>query len=249
MGRPWGSPRGGAGLRNRDSAERAYRIKALVWSIPGAFIGLLAGVLVASRTGVNSTLAVLLGAAIGASATYGSVRVLTRAAVSAMQAVHAPSGASTPIKRDYSLAQSLVARGRYGDAVAAYQSHAVEFPDDPVPPLQLARLLGGHLRCHEEAAAWLRHARAHCTLTTGQELMVAQELVRIYVDELQAPRRAMPELSRIVAGFPETPAAATARRELEAMRELLVQEHDGLVDFTAAYLERARDEPGGPSDH
>jgi hypothetical protein len=50
----------------------------------------------------------------------------------------------------------------------------------------------------------------------------------------------MPELSRIVAGFPETPAAETARRELEAMRDLLVQEHDGLVDFTTAYLSRRK---------
>ncbi len=199
------------------------------------------------RAGTNPIVAALIGAAIGAVATYGSIRVLMRAAGSAMQTVYAPSGASTPIKRDYSLAQSLVARGRYGAAVAAYQSHAVEFPDDPVPPLQLARLLGGRLQRHEEAAGWLRHARTHCTLTAGQELMVAQELVRIYVDELQAPRRAMPELSRIVAGFPDLPAAETARRELEAMRELLVQEHEGLLDFTTAYLERTRKESGGSS--
>jgi len=239
---------GGTDLRDRDSADRVYQLKALLWSLPGAFIGLLVGVLVASRTGVNSALAALVGAAVGAGATFGTIRLLMRAAGSAVQTVYTPSGASTPIKRDYSLAQSLAARGRYGDAVAAYQSHAVEFPDDPVPPLQLARLLGGRLQRHEEAAGWLRHARTHCTLTAGQELMVAQELVRIYVDELQAPRRAMPELSRIVAGFPDLPAAETARRELEAMRELLAREHDGLVDFTAAYLKRAREDPGGPSD-
>lgn len=64
-------------------------------------------------------------------------------------------------------------------------------PDDPRPPLQLARLPGGRLQRREEAAAWLRHARMHCTLTGGQELTVAQE-------------------------------------------------HDGLVDFTTAYLSRRK---------
>jgi hypothetical protein len=219
----------------------------LVWSVPGAVIGLLAGAFVGTRLGVNPAVAALLGAAIGAGTSYGTVRLLVRAAGSAVQTVYAPSGASTPVKHDYSLAQSLVARGRYDDAVAAYRTHALEFPADPEPPLQLARLLDGQLQRPEEAARWLRHARTHCTLTTGQELMVAQELVRIYIDELAAPRRAMPELSRIVAGFPETPAAVTARRELEVMRELLVREHEGLLDFTTAYLERTRRESGDSS--
>lgn len=239
-------PQGGASLRDRDSTEHVYRLKALLWSLPGVFIGLLAGVLVASRTGVIPAAAALVGAAVGGGATYGSIRLLMRAAGSAMQTVYAPSGASTPVKRDYSLAQSLIARGRYHEAVAAYEAHALEFPSDPEPPLQLSRLLGERLRQHEESARWLRHARNRCPLTAGQELMVAQELVRIYLDELQAPRRAMPELSRIVAGFPRTPAAEAAQRELTVMRELLVQEHEGLVDFTAAYLGQRRTASGGP---
>jgi hypothetical protein len=54
--------------------------------------------------------------------------------------------------------------------------------------------------------------------------------VDIYVHKLKEPRRAMPELARLVERFPGTPAAAWAKEQLKQGRESMAQEIRGERD-------------------
>jgi len=130
-------------------------------------------------------------------------------------------GGTTPPRRDYSAAQALVARGRYREAVEAYEIAAAESEGDPEPYLAIARLLRDHLTDFETAAAWFRRARRDARLSTGQQLLVAQELIELYTTKLHEPRRAIPELIRIPRLVPDSPQADAAARQLEALRDQL----------------------------
>jgi tetratricopeptide (TPR) repeat protein len=163
---------------------------------------------------------------------------IVRRSAAVAQAIYNPSGDSTPYKREYSYAESLDQRGRYGDAAAAYELHCLEYPDDPEPYLRLARLYRDKLNQYEDALNWFRRARADARLTSGQQLLVIQEIVEIYLRKLRTPRKAIPELVLLCEKFPNTPAAEAAAGELAEMREMMERERTDLVPFTAQFLEK-----------
>jgi tetratricopeptide (TPR) repeat protein len=198
--------------KDTDSAVRAYKLRAALLGIAG---GVVVGLVLGWRFG---TLAGLIGIALGWVIAYFMVFGLFEAAGRAAQTVYAPSGESTPARREYSRAQALRAAGDYAEAVAAYEAFVVEFPTEPEPYLQIAWILRDDLRAYGDAARWLRRARSEARLTQGQQLVVAQELIELYRRKLDEPQRAMPELARISDLVPGTPQADAARRELEELR-------------------------------
>jgi hypothetical protein len=129
-----------------------------------------------------------------------------------------PSGATTPHRAEYSQARALAAQGRYREALAAYELAAAESAGDPVPYVEIARILRDHVVDYEGAAAWFRRARRDATLAAGQELLIAQELIELYTKRLGQPHRAIPELARIPRLLPGTPQAAAAEREIAEIR-------------------------------
>ena len=145
--------------------------------------------------------------------------------------IYNPTGESTPPRREYSQAESLVKRGLYAEAADAYELHTAEFPDDPEPCLRLARLYRDAIGRYDEAVTWMERAGQTGGLTSGQELMIIQELVELYTQKLRQPRKAITELALLIHRFPDAPPAANARRELAAMRELLAKEQQDQGSF------------------
>ena len=118
---------------------------------------------------------------------------------------------------EYSDAQSIVARGRYQEALDRYRSHGEENPQDPRPYIRGARVLRDDLRDYAGAAAWLRRAQRR-TLNAEAEITIARELVDVYVDRLDDPARALPELARIAERYQGTSAGDWAARTLARLR-------------------------------
>lgn len=130
-------------------------------------------------------------------------------------------GTSTPPRLEYSAAQAMVAQGRYREAVDAYEVAAAESDGDPEPYLAIARLLRDQLGDFAGSAAWFRRARRDAHLHTGLELLVAQELAELYSSKMGEPRRAIPELARVVRLLPEGPQAEAVSRRLAELRSQL----------------------------
>ncbi len=209
-----------------------------------SLMGTLGGAGIAYLNGLNPILGAVLGFVLMYSGIYfGSMRILGGAA-SVAGMLHDPSGSSTPAKREYSRAQSLVARGLYEEASVAYEVHCLEYREDPEPYFRLARLLRDNLNKPEESVSWFKRARADAKLTSGQELQITQEIIELYIRRLRQPRKALPELAHLCKEFPDTPAAEGARRELAEMRAMLDRERNGTEDFTTQFLARFTDQSG-----
>lgn len=177
--------------------------------------------------GVGSLgLNVPIGAVLGTVIIYRFTWLIVNGSGVVVSQLHNPSGASTPAKRDYSLHKSLAVRGRYEEAAVAYEAEAAEHPEDPEPYLQLARLYRDRLIDFEEAAVWFKRARQAEEMDRGRDLVVTQELIELYTRKLLNPRRAMPELARLIDRHPRSPPAAAARLELAALRDKIAREAD-----------------------
>ena len=196
-------------LKDVDAAERMYRFKALAWGLFAGLGGIPAGVLVAAKVGGNPILFAVLGFLVPVLAALGVSEMAARSAARAVQAIYSPTG--TAVRREYSQADSLVARGKYEDAAAAYEVACLEHPDDPEPYFRLARLLRDQLERYDEAAQWFERARAESRLQGLQGLVISQELIELYTHKLRTPRRAIPELKLLSERYPGTPAADAAR--------------------------------------
>lgn len=232
-------------LKDTDLADKAQRLQVGLWALAVAStMGTLGGAGLAYLNGLNPILGAVLGFALLYSGIYfGSMRMLAGAA-SVAGMLHGPSGSSTPAKREYSRAQSLVARGLYEEASVAYEVHCLEYREDPEPYFRLARLLRDHLNKPEESVSWFKRARADAMLTSGQELQVTQEIIELYIQKLRQPRKALPELAHLCKEFADTPAAEGARHELAEMRAMLDRERNGAGDFTEQFLARFTDRSG-----
>jgi len=202
----------GRRLKDTDSAERVHKLRAALYSIPG---GVVLSAVLGSKFGV---LAGLIGVVLGWALAYFLIVGLMEGAGKVAQTVYAPSGESTPMRREYSRAQALRAAGDYTEAVKTYETFVAEAPEEPEPYIQIARILRDDLREYADAARWFRRARRDARLALGQDLLVAQELIELYRRKLGEPERAMPELARIADLVPGTPQAEAARRELAELR-------------------------------
>lgn len=229
-------------LKDIDAAERMFRAKALVWSLAVAVMGLAVVQLAGGSAGASpGTLMVMrIGVVVAATGVYFLVQAIVRQGASLAGQIYNPSGSSTPAKREYSYAESLVARARYEEAAPAYELYCIEYPEEPEAYFRLARLYRDHLGQFEDAISWFRRARSDAKLTPGQELLAIQEIIEIYLQKLGTPRKAIPELALLCEKFPDTPAGQAARRELTEMRELLAREDEGLATFTGEFLRRIR---------
>jgi tetratricopeptide (TPR) repeat protein len=196
-----------------------------MWAlVAGPIMGGAAGFFLTRSLGINPIIGVLPGIPAGVFAVYRFALMVADSAAGAFQHINNPSGDTTPYKRDHSYAQSLAVRGRYEEAIAAYQRDVLEDPRDPAPYLEIARLYRDQLDRPADAVTWFRRARSDAIASPGHEMMATQEIVELFVHKLREPRKAIPELARLVERFPGAPAAEAARRELAELREQVAQE-------------------------
>ncbi|HEX2167570.1 MAG TPA: tetratricopeptide repeat protein, partial [Longimicrobiales bacterium] len=142
-------------IRDVDSAARALRIKALVW----AFVGSLPFLLLASRIGAGTRAPLLVTAVLSitfVSIIYSVSLYLGEWLGRGAGSLYFSGGGTTPARREYSLAESLIARGRFDEAIVELENAAALHADDPDPALRLARLLRDRCQRPEDAVAWLR---------------------------------------------------------------------------------------------
>ena len=165
------------------------------------------------------------GVAVGAIAYFGALFIADRGgAIGA--SIYQPSGSSTPAVREYSLADSLVARGRIDEAAEAYQLLSEDYPGDPEPRLRHARLLRDKAERYEEAAQIFKSILGMAGLKPETELVALRELVELCTHKLHAPQRALPYLARISEKFAGTPTAQWARAEALEIKQQMKQDHD-----------------------
>ena len=207
--------------RDVDAFDRVVRFRVLSWSLVGAFLGLLLGAFLTATGSPPWIIAVTM--AVGWAVSYFGVLAILEGAGRAGSTLYAPSGRSTPRKREYSLAESLVARGDAEGAVRAFEDAIAEDPSDPLPYLRIARLHRDQLQDPEAAVRWFKRTLAEAEVPPGIALLARKEMVELFTGRLDQPRRAAPILARIAeesAGSAEGAwAAAELARIKEAMRE------------------------------
>ena len=155
----------------------------------------------------------------GLTMTLSTLTIVYRAA-KAGQVIYAPSGKSTPRKKEYSYAESLDMRGEYEDAVSAYELIILEEDaSDPTPYLRNARLYRDKLGRFEDSARWLNRALRESTMHAALATLTRKELVELYRTKLNLPQKAAPMLARIAEEAAGAPEGEWASRELAFVKE------------------------------
>ena len=204
-------PDGRRRIRDVDSAAVAFRFKAFGWAL---FSG-VAGAAVGAQRG-----APILGGVIGFAIAYsGSLWIADR--VGRIGSTVYFSGAGTPGRREYSLADSLIARGRIDDAIAELENASTAWPDDPEPPLRLARLLRDQAARPADAIAWFRMSLDRSRSDAGAEIAALRELIEVHTHVLATPRAALPYLARLASRHPDSAAGAWARAEMAGIKQAM----------------------------
>lgn len=214
--RTFSEPVRGRGLRDVDAAQRALVTRALVSGVYGGVLGLVLAFYLVS-TGTSIWLAVLCPVVAWA-AVSGGILLITTSAGRAASSLYAPASGSPPRPKEYSQAESLVARGLYPEAITAFELVVAEDPFDPTPYLRVARIYRDHMASYEDAARWFRRALRDSTIPSGQALLARKELIEIFVHRLGSPERALPELARLAeerAGTPDGDWAASELRDIK----------------------------------
>jgi tetratricopeptide (TPR) repeat protein len=130
-----------------------------------------------------------------------------------------PSGDATPSVNQHSNIATLVARGRYAEAAEAYRAVIAAEPGDVVACEQLGQLALSHLKDYELAwfAAREGEKRAPEARRRAGFALLAVNICR---DNLKDNGRALVELRRILATYPDVPNAARLRSEIEEIKAM-----------------------------
>jgi tetratricopeptide (TPR) repeat protein len=204
--------------RSSDAFDRVARLRVLGWSVVGALLGFLLGLFLWVQDQGGIALIVLTTLAGWATSYFGPLLILSVAG-RAGSVLYTPSGSTTPHKREYSLAESYVARELFDDAIAAFEHAIAEDPADPVPYLRIARIRRDRLRDLEGAAAWFKRMLAESVAAPGLVLLARKELIELYDVRMGMPERAAPLLARIAEEREGTPEGDWAAGELHRVKE------------------------------
>lgn len=204
-------------LRDVDSAETAYRLRAGSYALIVGVVSAGVATMLAGPAGV------VIGVVIAAFVYLGTLYIAERSGRAAASIYHT-SGSSTPAVREYSLADSFVARGMIPQALAEYESLANQYTADPEPLLRKARVLRNNVRDYEAALTDYRRVLGIDGLKPETELATLREITELCTHKLQEPPRALPFLARISEKFRGTPTAEWARNEVASIKAAMQQE-------------------------
>jgi hypothetical protein len=222
-------------MKDFDSSARAVQIRTAVFSLYGGVVTGVAGAVVAGPVGF------VIGWLVGALVMYALSTFAGSAAGHAAASLYMNSGTSTPAAREYSLAQSLVARGRLAEAADEYERCAVVWDSDPEPRLRLARLLRDRMNRPEDAVMWFTRVVRMSEIDEGLAQQTARELVELCRIRLGAPERAIPPLAQIAARRADSPVALWAREQIARIRTELSLA--GAAELTTAHGSRTLNVP------
>jgi tetratricopeptide (TPR) repeat protein len=130
-----------------------------------------------------------------------------------LTSMYGASGDSTPPPKAYSAIETLVARGAYAEAAAAYRAEIARDPADGESRVRLAELLLSRLGQPAEAASLYAQAR-DLARDESRRIALSLRLVDIHRDCLHDRGRVIVELRRLVDTHASSPHAVGARAEL-----------------------------------
>ena len=181
----------------------------------GAGIGLAAAALLEA----NTASAIGSGAALAGVWSFAVGRLLYGDGVDRAVDFVLAGSQDTDFAREPILAdgEALERTGHVDAAIAKYMEVTERTPHEPEPYLCAVRLLRQQGRA-QEAARILHLVRRRAQLTAGYELIVGQALAELAAGPLGDPVSAAKELALLIARFPGTPQAETARRQLAELQ-------------------------------
>ncbi len=130
-----------------------------------------------------------------------------------------PDGASTPSVNQHSNIGTMVIRGRFAEAAAAYKEAILANPLDTVACEQLAQLALRDMKDYPTAVEAYREAEKR-SQEPKRRLGYAILIAGIYRDHFRDAGKAMGEIRRILSQYPEAPNAARLRTELEELKAI-----------------------------
>ena len=219
-------PRTPGGLRDVDAGDRMMRRKAAVWAGIIGLIGIPISILLAEKAAAQPPVRYLflLGGPFAGWMVYLISTRLAAGGASVMSRIHNPRGDSTPAIREYSQPQALVARGKYREAIEVFEDFVTLYPEDPEPCIRIARIHRDKLKDYNLALTWFKRARSTAGVDAGREIVITQEIIEIFCNKFDEPQRAIPELARLIDRYPEHPSTENARRDLERLRRLVLEQ-------------------------
>jgi tetratricopeptide (TPR) repeat protein len=128
-----------------------------------------------------------------------------------------PDGASTPSVNQHSNISTMVIRGQFAEAAAAYKEAILANPLDTVACEQLGQLALRDMKDFPTAIEAYREAEQRAN-EPKRRLGYAILIAGIYRDNLKDTGKAMGELRRILSLYPDTPNAPQLRAELEELK-------------------------------
>lgn len=208
--------------KDTDSAEFAFKVRAGMFGVIIAGMCTAGGAVLAFHAGVSIWISMAVGIVLGIVVYYMALAISERAGTMGAS-IFSPRGTSTPPVREYSLADSLAARGMLMEAAEAYELLAEDHPDDPEPCVRRARLLRDRMARPDEAADWFRKALAAKDLNAASEAALLKEICELYMYKIGSASKALPYLARLAQKHPSHPSAKWAKAQAleikQAMRD------------------------------
>ena len=128
-----------------------------------------------------------------------------------------PSGSSTPSVAQHSDIETLEVRGEYAKAAEAYRGVIAADPAEIVACEKLAQLALRQIKDYDTAIFAYREAEKR-SLEPRRQLGYAILVAGIYRDSLRDTGKAMVELRRILALYPDAPNADRLRAEIDELK-------------------------------
>lgn len=181
----------------------------------GAFIaaglfGVYGGARYAVEHDFNPILGGLLGFLIVGVVSWFGIIGVSAAAGGSFSAFIRPQGT---YEETFSYEDSLLARGHYAEAIAAYERHAAEGTGGATVLIRAADLHAKH-GDPKRAAELFREAQQRPGLPAESHMYVTNRLIDLYMGPLPNPDAAVSELRRLIAVHPSSDGARHARTAL-----------------------------------
>ncbi len=203
-------------VKDVDAVGRVRKLKALGFALYGGVpLGLAAGSMMGHP---------LLGLLLGPAIIWTFAMVVAAIAGRGAGVLYMPSGSSTPRRREFSAAEAQAVRGEYEGAILAYQAVIQEVPGDGEAYLRIARIYRDGTKEPEKALRWFRRAVEEAQLPTNLEILTRREMAEYLIHNLQEPKRAAPDLARLVEAYPDTRDGQWAKEELARIKEEMARE-------------------------
>lgn len=188
--------------------------------IAGGLFGAYGGGRFASEHGFNPILGGLLGFVSVFVVTWCGIIAVSRLAGGSFSAFVAPQGT---YEETFSYEDSLLARGHYAGAIAAFEKHIAQGTGG-VPVLLRAADLHAKHDNPKRAAELYRMAQQAPKIAAESHMYATNRLIDLYMGPLSNADAAVSELRRLIAIHPSSDAAKHARAALVSLKRQLRSE-------------------------